>query len=188
MISRRRNLAEEKTVDSRYIFKGRAFNVRIDNVIDASGENTTREIVEHADCIAVIPVDSSGEILLVKQYRKAVGQELLEIPAGGIDGGEDPETAVKRELQEEIGYLPEKIERMGGFYSTPGFTNEYLHLFLAADLRPSQLYAEDTAAIKTVKIKTDDILPLINSEEIRDSKSIAGLLYYLEFRKKTAGK
>jgi ADP-ribose pyrophosphatase len=182
-----RNLAEEKTVNSRYIFKGRAFNVRIDTVINASGEETTREIVEHADCIAVVPVDASGEILLVRQYRKAVGKELLEIPAGGIDPGEDPVTAVKRELQEEIGYLPETTERMGGFYSTPGFTNEYLHLFLASKLKPSQLYAEDTAGIKTVRIKTTDILPLISSEEIRDSKTIAGLLYYLEFQKKPAG-
>jgi ADP-ribose pyrophosphatase len=173
-------LAEEKTISSRYIFKGRAFNVKIETVINAEGHETTREIVEHADCIAVVPIDAEGNILMVRQYRKAVGKELLEIPAGGIDPGEDPETAVKRELQEEIGHLPDKIERLCGVYSTPGFTNEYLHLFLATELKPSQLYAEDTAGIETVSIKPVDILKMIKSEEIQDSKSVAGLLYYLE--------
>ncbi len=177
-------MPEEKTISSRYIFKGRAFNVKIDTVINANGEETTREIVEHVDCIAVVPVDANGDMLLVKQYRKAVGKELLEIPAGGIDPGEDPETAVKRELQEEIAFLPGKVERLGGVYSTPGFTNEYLHLFLAQDLKPSQLYAEDTAGIETVPIKPADVLKMIQSEEIQDSKSVAGLLYYLAISQK----
>jgi len=175
-------LAEEKTTSSRYVFRGRAFNVRVDTVINAEGHETTREIVEHAECVAVVPVDKNGEILLVRQYRKAVEKELLEIPAGGIDPGEDPETAVKRELQEEIGHIPGRLERLAGFYSTPGFCNEYLHLYLAADLSPSQLYAEDTAGISTVRIQPGDIDRLISSGEICDSKSIAGLLYYLEFR------
>ncbi len=175
-------MAEEKTTSSRYVFRGRAFNVRVDTVINAEGHETTREIVEHAECVAVVPVDKNGEILLVRQYRKAVEKELLEIPAGGIDPGEDPETAVKRELQEEIGHIPGRLERLAGFYSTPGFCNEYLHLYLAADLSPSQLHAEDTAGISTVRIQPGDIDRLISSGEICDSKSIAGLLYYLEFR------
>jgi ADP-ribose pyrophosphatase len=173
-------LAEEKTISSRSIFKGRAFGVRIDTVFNASGEETTREIVEHAECVAVIPVDANGDILLVKQYRKAIEKELLEIPAGGIDPGEDPPTAVKRELQEEIGHLPGKVERLGGFYSSPGFCTEYLYLYLATDLKPSQLYAEDTAGIQTVRIQPDQIYHLIRSGEICDSKSIAGLLYFLD--------
>ena len=177
-------MPEEKTISSRYIFRGRAFSVKIDTVINAEGHETTREIVEHADCIAVVPVNDDGDILMVKQYRKAVGKELLEIPAGGIDPGEDPETAVKRELQEEIGYLPGTVKRLSGFYSTPGFTNEYLHLFLATDLKRSQLYAEDTAGIETVPIRPAEIPHLISSEEIQDSKSVAGLLFYLELNQK----
>ena len=177
-------MAEEKTISSRHVFKGRAFNVRVDTVINASGQQTTREIVEHVECIAVVPVDANGDILLVRQYRKAVEKELLEIPAGGIDPGEDPDSAVRRELQEEIGYLPEKIERMKGFYSSPGFCTEYLYLYLAEGLKPSQLYAEDTAGIETVRIKPRQVRRLIASGEICDSKSIAGLLYYLEYRKK----
>jgi ADP-ribose pyrophosphatase len=177
-------LAEEKTLKSRSIFQGRAFNVRVDTVINASGEETTREIVEHAECVVVVPVDSNGDILLVRQYRKAVEKDLLEIPAGGIDPGEDPETAVKRELQEEIGYLPGRVERLGGYYSSPGFCTEYLYLFLAEDLKASQLYAEDTPGIQTVRVKPGQILRLIRSGEICDSKSVAGLLYYLDYRKR----
>ena len=177
-------MAEEKTLKSRSIFKGRAFNVRVDTVINASGDQTTREIVEHPECVAVVPVDANGDILLVRQYRKAVEKDLLEIPAGGIEPGEDPETAVKRELQEEIGRLPGRMVRLGGYYSSPGFCTEYLYLYLAADLKASQLYAEDTSAIQTVKVKPNQIRRLIRSGEICDSKSVAGLLYYLDFRKR----
>jgi ADP-ribose pyrophosphatase len=177
-------LAEEKTVSSRYIFRGRAFDVRVDIVIDAEGHETTREIVEHVACIAVVPLDANGDIILVKQYRKAIEKELLEIPAGGIEPGEEPDDAVRRELQEEIGRYPGRIEKMGGFYSTPGFCNEYLYLYLAVDLKPSQLQAEDTSGIIPIGVKPGRIRELIKSGEICDSKSIAGLLYYLEYAKK----
>jgi ADP-ribose pyrophosphatase len=177
-------LFEEKTISSLYVFKGRAINFRIDSVLNADGHETSREIVEHAACVAIVPVDANGDIFLVRQYRKALEKELLEIPAGGIDPGEDPETAVKRELQEEIGYIPGKVEKMSGFYSSPGFCNEYLYLYLATGLKTGRLYAEDTPGIVTVKIKPRQIKRLISSGEICDSKSIAGLLYYLEYRKK----
>lgn len=178
-------MAEEKTISSRYIFQGRAFSVRVDNVINAERQETTREIVEHVECIAVVPVDTNGDILLVRQYRKAVEKELLEIPAGGIDPGEDPDTAVKRELQEEIGYLPAKIERIGGFYSTPGYCTEYLYLYVAVDLQPGRLYAEDTTGIEVVRVQPGQILRMIRTGEICDAKSIAGLLLYLEYKKKS---
>ena len=180
-------MAEEKTLKSRSIFKGRAFNVRVDTVLDVSGIETTREIVEHAECVAVVPVDANGDILLVKQYRKAIEKELLEIPAGGIDPGEDPEAAVKRELQEEIGFLPGRVIKLGGYYSSPGFCTEYLYLYLAEDLKASQLYADDTPGIQTVKVKPHQIRRLIRSGEVCDSKSVAGLLYYLDYRKRKAG-
>ena len=177
-------MAKEKTISSRYVFKGRAVNLRIDNVITADGRESTREVVEHSECIVVVPVDANGDILLVQQYRQAVDKELLEIPAGGIDPGEDPETAVKREMQEETGQLPGTVERMGGFYSAPGFCTEYLYLYLAMDLKPSQLFAEDTEGIRTIRAKPRQIKQMIHKGEICDAKSIAGLLYYLEYRKK----
>ena len=149
----------------------------------ADGRQTTREIVEHSDCIAVVAIDADNNALLVKQFRKPVEKELLEIPAGGINPGEDPEAAVQRELREETGYLPQKLERLGGFYSAPGYCSEYLYLYLATDLIPSQLFAEDTEEISLVRVPMVQILSLIASGSICDAKSIAGLLTYLEYQK-----
>ncbi|GAI19023.1 unnamed protein product, partial [marine sediment metagenome] len=137
----------EKTISSQLIYDGRAVKLRVDTVRMPSGRETTREIVEHSDCVAVVAIDADDNVLLVNQFRKPVEKELLEIPAGGIEPGEDPVATVRREMQEETGYLPRKVERLGGFYSTPGYCTEYLHLYLATDLTPSPLYAEDTESI-----------------------------------------
>ena len=102
-------MTEEKTLSTRTVFEGRAVKLRIDTVKTADGRESTREIVELSDCIAVIAVDKDDNVLLVKQYRKAIGKELLEIPAGGIDPGENPDETVRREMQEETGYLPGKV-------------------------------------------------------------------------------
>ena len=176
-------MTSEETLSSQKIYDGQAVKLHVDTVQTAGGRQTTREIVEHADCVAVVAVDADGNVLLVKQFRKPVGKELLEIPAGGIDAGEDAEAAVRRELQEEIGYLPQRIERLGGFYSTPGYCTEYLYLYLATDLTPSQLYAEDTEGIEVVRVPLGQIPELISSGGICDAKSIAGLLAFLEYRK-----
>jgi len=174
-------LAEE-TLSSKVLFDGRAIKVRVDTVRRPDGRRTTREIVEHAAVIAVIPVDNDGNVLLVRQFRKPVEKELLEIPAGGIDPGEDAEAAVIRELQEEIGFRPGRVERLGGFYSAPGYATEYIHLYLAADLVPGRLHAEDTEEIKLVRVPLAQVPELIASGKIEDAKSIAGLLYYLQYR------
>jgi len=173
----------EKTLSSQPIFSGQAVNLRVDTVETPNGRQTTREIVEHADCIAVVAIDNEDNILLVKQFRKPVEKELLEIPAGGIDGGEDPETAVRREMREETGYLPGKLESLGGFYSAPGYCTEYLYLYLAGDLTPRRLTAEDTESIELVRVPVSQITELIASGSICDAKSIAGLLRFLEYRK-----
>ncbi len=173
----------EKTLSSQLIYEGRAVKLRVDTVQMANGRETTREIVEHSDCIAIIAIDADNNVLLVKQFRKPVEKELLEIPAGGIDHGEDPEASVRRELREETGYLPQKVVRLGGFYSAPGYCSEYLHLYLATDLVPSQLFAEDTEEISLVRVPVTQIPSLITSGKICDAKSIAGLLTYLEYLK-----
>ena len=173
----------EKTLSSQLIYDGRAVKLRVDTVQMSSGRKTTREIVEHADCVAIIAVDADGNVLLVNQFRKPVEKELLEIPAGGIDPGEDPDTAVRRELREETGYLPKRLERLGGFYSTPGYCSEYLYLYLATDLAHSPLHAEDTEDISLVRVPINQIPSLIASGSICDAKSIAGLLAFLEYQK-----
>lgn len=166
----------EKTISSQDVYDGRALKMRVDTVQKSNGTTTKREIVEHKDCVAVVVLDYKDNVILVKQYRKAVGKQLLEIPAGGIDDGEQPIEAVKRELQEEIGYLPNKIDKLGGFYASPGYSTEYLHLYLATYLVESRLEAEDTDEIEVVRVPLSRIPDLITSSEICDAKSIAGLL------------
>ena len=176
-------MAKEKTLSSQQVYDGCAVRLRIDTVRMPSGRETTREIVEHSDCVAIVAIDNKGYILLVNQFRKAVGKELLEIPAGGIEPGEDPVTTVRREMQEETGYLPGRVEKLGGFYSAPGYCTEYLHLYLATDLVPSQLYAEDTESIRLTRVPVSQIPSLIASGSICDAKSIAGLFAFLEYQK-----
>lgn len=173
----------EKTLSTQLVYEGRAVKLRVDTVRTPSGRETTREIVEHSECVAIIAVDANDNVLLVNQFRKPIEKELLEIPAGGIEPGETPALAVRRELQEETGYLPEKVRRLSGFYSSPGFCTEYLYLYLATDLIPSPLFAEDTEGIKLVRVPTSQITSLITSGKICDAKSIAGLLTFLEYKK-----
>jgi len=172
-------LKPEKTLASQQIYQGHAVNMRVDTVEKANGKKTTRDVVEHSDCVAVVALDGQDNVLLVRQFRHAVDRFLLEIPAGGIDPGEEPIDSVRRELQEEIGYFPRKIDKLGGFYSIPGYGTEYLHCFLATDLVPSRLMAEDTDDIELVRVSLDEIPRLIASGEICDGKSVAALLMFL---------
>ena len=175
-------LKPEKQLSSQQIYQGHAVNMRVDTVEKAGGRKTTRDVVEHSDCIAVVAIDEQDNILLVRQFRHPVGRFLLEIPAGGIDPGEEPLDSVRRELQEEIGYFPGRIDKLGGFYSIPGYGTEYLHCFLATDLVPGRLVAEDTEDIELIRISPGEIPRLITSGEICDAKSIAALLMFLFVR------
>ncbi|MFC1900816.1 NUDIX hydrolase [Chloroflexota bacterium] len=176
-------MAKERTLSSKRIYEGQIVSLRVDKIQMADGRESTREVVEHDTAVAIVAIDSEDNALLVKQFRYPLEKELLEIPAGGVDGDESPEEAVVREMQEETGYLPRKVEKIGGFYSSPGFCTEYLYLFLATDLTSNQLYAEDTESITLVRTPVKDIPGLITSGSICDAKSIAGLLTYLEYRK-----
>jgi ADP-ribose pyrophosphatase len=169
----------EETLASRVVFDGQVVRLRVDDIRLPDGRRSTREIVERGDCVAVVAVDADGNVLLVKQFRRAAGKDLLEIPAGGIDPGEEPEATVRREMREEAGYLPKKVEKMAGFHVSPGFCTEYMHLYLATDLVPDRLYAEDSDSIELVRVPLKEITGLIVSGAICDAKSIAGLLMYL---------
>lgn len=180
---RRASLDEEKVLYSQPAFEGRIVKVRVDTVEMPGGRRSTREVVEHGEVVAVVVLDKEGQVLLEEQYRGAIGKQLLEIPAGGIEPGEEASDAVRRELCEEIGYMPRKLERLGGFYAAPGYCTEYMHLFLATDLVPSRLFAEDSEGIKVVRVPLEKVEALITSGEIHDGKSVVGLLMYLTMRK-----
>lgn len=168
-----------ETVSIETAFQGRTVSVQIARVRKPNGRMTTREIVQHKDAVVMVPVDGNGNVLLVRQYRTSIGRELLELPAGGIDPGENPEDSARRELREETGYMPRKLTSLGGFYASPGFCTEYLHLFLAGDLELSPLEASDTEEIEVVPVTLRQARELIVSGQIMDAKSVAGLLRVL---------
>ncbi len=169
----------EETLSRQQVYDGHILKLRVDRVRLPGGGISEREIVEHDSCVAIVAIDGDDNVLLVRQFRKAVEKELLEIPAGGIEAGEEPAAAVRRELAEETGYRPQTVAEIGGFYSSPGYCTEYLHLFLAGDLTPDRLKAEDSEGIELVRIPQGQIVELIQNGTIRDAKSIAGLLIFL---------
>lgn len=166
----------ERLLSTERVYAGRAVGLRVDTVEKPSGRRTTRDVVEHDDCVAVVTLDAEDNVLLVRQFRHAVDKELLEIPAGGVNPGETPDQAVRRELQEETGYFPSRLKKLGGFYAAPGYCTEYLHIYLATDLVWSPLHAEDTEGIELVRVPSTAVPELISSGKICDAKSIAALL------------
>jgi ADP-ribose pyrophosphatase len=174
----------EERLSTERIFDGVVVRLRVDTIRKESGEVTTREVIEHAPCITVIPLDSDDIVVFVRQYRTPAGGDLLELPAGGMEPGETPEEATVREMQEEIGLRPATLVRLGGFYSSPGFTNEYLHAFLATDLEPGRLVAEDTDEIEVVRVPLADVPAVVAGGGIEDAKTLAVLYLLREYRKR----
>jgi len=165
------------------IYEGRIVSLRDDTVELSSGRKTKREIIEHADVVAIVALDEKDNVLLVKQYRKPVEKELLEIPAGGVEPGENPDDSARRELQEETGYLPRKIKKIGGVYASPGYCTELLYLYLATDLIPSRLKADDDEHIELIRVPLSRIPKLVSSGKICDAKSVAALFTVIINRK-----
>ena len=160
------------------IYDGRLFKLVKEKVRIYNGKEKTREIVVHPGAVALVVVDNDGKLILVRQYRRAVEKVLLEIPAGTREPNEDAETCAIRETQEETGYLPRKVERLGGFYSAPGFCTEYLHLYLLTDLIENHMEADDDENIEVVRLTTEEAIAAIARGEICDAKSICGILLY----------
>ena len=169
----------EPTIESNVHFEGRILTLRVDQVRLPNGRLTTREIAEHSDSVCVVPVDQDGNILMVRQYRKPLEDQLLEVPAGGIEPGENPEESAVRELQEEIGFTARNITRLSGFWLAPGWCTEYMYAYLARGLEPSRLPADDDENITVIPVAPNDVVPLIESGVIQDAKSIASLLLAL---------
>jgi ADP-ribose pyrophosphatase len=166
---------QEHVVESHRIYEGRVVSLRVDRVKLPSGRSTVREVVEHASVVAIVALDSQGDVLLVRQYRLPAQQSLLEIPAGGVDPGESAEEAAQRELQEETGQRAGRLERLCSFFVSPGYCDEYMYLYLATALEPSALVADADESIEVVRLPLDEALRLIERGEICDAKTIVGL-------------
>ncbi len=133
-----RDLEKKSLIDSRWAYQGRVVNLRLDT-FQFGEETRVREIIHHAGAVVILPIDSKGKILLIQQWRRAVNEILIELPAGTLEPGEEPRATAIRELREETGFDARKLTSLGGFFSCPGFCDEYLHLFVAEDLHPSPL-------------------------------------------------
>ena len=167
---------EEKTLSSTPAYQGKLVNLHVDTVLLPNGTQSIREIVRHPGAVAMVPVLPSGDVVLVRQFRHAARQVLLEIPAGTLEPGEDPVIAARRELQEEIGYKPGTLAPLGGEYTAPGYTTEYIHLYLATDLSESHLTQDDDEFLEVVTLPFDDALREVLSGSITDGKTQLGLL------------
>ena len=170
----------ETVTSSRTVFEGRLIRVRVDQVVLEGGVESSREVVEHGEVVVAVPIDSEGNIVMVRQYRHAVEQSLLEAPAGGIEGSESPAECAQRELQEETGYRSRDLRRIGGFWLAPGYVTEYMHVFLARDLVLSPLKADDDERIVVEEVPISRTRELIRSGEIRDAKTIAAVSMAVE--------
>ena len=158
-------------------YRGRSISVFAEEVELPNGRRITLDIVRHPGAAAVVPFVSEDEVLLIRQFRHATGGTIFEVPAGKLDGGEDPELCAARELEEEAGQRAGRLERLGEIWTTPGFTDERIHLFAAFELEPVAQRLEADEVIEVVRVRFDRALEMIWTGELRDAKSALALLH-----------
>lgn len=165
----------EKTLKSDTIYDGKILRLDVETVLLPNDNTSIREIVRHPGAVAILPINSHREIYFVKQYRKALDMELLEVPAGKLEKDEIPYECAMRELQEEIGFAAGKLTLLGSFYSSPGFSNEIIYVYKAENLTPSQLPPDDDEFINIVKMSIEDSLNMLDKGLIKDAKTAIAL-------------
>ena len=175
-------MANPKLTHREVAFKGRHVQVRLDTIVDSEGNTSTLEIVVHPGAVCVVPLLANGDVVLVRQYRHATGTRLLEICAGGLNPDENPLDAARRELEEETGYLAGKLVERARFWTTPGFTTEFMYLYEATDLVKTQTNPDEDEIIDVETTTQDEALRMIDDGRIQDAKSILGLLRVLRHR------
>ena len=166
----------EKTIRREDKFQGRILSVHVDTVLLPNGNTSTREVVDHVDGVAVLPLDERNNVLTVTQYRYVFGRTLLEIPAGKLDPGEDPVTGALRELKEETGAVPESLESLGSIVLSPGCFGETLHLYLARGLRMEEQHLDEDEFLNVDRIPFDELYSRCLSGEITDAKTVVAVL------------
>jgi len=166
-------------IETQRKFDGKMVGLRVDTLRTAGGATYMREVVEYGVAVVLVPVDADGRLLMVRQYRHPTGAWLLELPAGGVDETDaSNEAAAQRELREETGHRG-TLKRIGGMYLAPGYSEEYQEIFAATDLVEDALDADADEDLRLERVSLDDALALVDTEQIRDAKSIAALLMYL---------
>jgi ADP-ribose pyrophosphatase len=167
-----------EVLGSEIVFQGKVFNVRLDQIRQPDGRIGRMDILEHAQAVTILPIDAEAKIWFIRQYRHSVGEEILELPAGVMEPDELPAEAAQRELREEIGMAAGKLDALGEFYLAPGYSSEYMYVFLATELYPAALKPDDDEAIEIVKVSAKEALSLAASGKVKDAKSLAALLLW----------
>jgi len=166
----------EEPITSETVFQGRLLTVRVDTIRLPSGRTATREVVAHPGAVAMVPLLDDNRVLMVRQWRHAAGQALLEIPAGALAPGEDPAECAARELMEEIGYRPGSLTPLCSMFVAPGYTTEKITVYLAKELTPERLAHDVDENIEVVTLSWDEVDDLLLRGELADAKTLVGLL------------
>jgi ADP-ribose pyrophosphatase len=166
----------EETIDSREIYSGKILKLRVDRVRLPNGKESTREIVVHRGAITAVPLLDDGRIVMVRQFRQAAGETLLELPAGTLEPGEDHTECARRELQEEINYTPNHLTLLFASYLAPGYSSELLYTYLAEDLVKAEGQSDADEFLEIVTIPLDEAVEMVSQKQIKDAKSICGIL------------
>ena len=168
-------------MNRRTVFKGRRIEVVVDRVTLTDGREVEREVVLHPGAVVVAAVPCRSRVLLVRQFRHAVGEELLELPAGTLEPGESPDACATRELVEETGFRARSLRRLIAFWSSPGILRERMHLFFAADLVKAEQHLDEDEDLRVEDLALADALDMVRDGRIADAKTVAGLLYLARF-------
>lgn len=166
----------EKTIKSERIFTGRVLALDVETVELPDGNTSTREIIRHPGAVAILPIEENGNIIMVRQFRKALEQSILEIPAGKLEPGEDPLECAKRELTEEIGKSADYWSLLLSVWSAPGFTDEKIHIYVAKNLKETLGTPDEDEFLQVESYSPGKIENMIESGEINDTKTILALL------------
>jgi ADP-ribose pyrophosphatase len=161
--------------DSQTIYQGRVFDIRLDQVRMPDGKLVRFDVVAHHGAVTILPLDEEGQIWFVQQYRHPAQTVLLELPAGVIDEGEQPEESARREVREEIGMAAGDLVEIGSFYLAPGYSTEFMHVFLATHLTPAPLEGDEDEFITIEKIPQQQVFQMAMEGRFRDSKTLAAL-------------
>jgi len=170
---------EEKTISTEKVFDGKVITVQVDDVRLPNGKTSKRELVKHPGAVAVIPITKNKKILFVEQYRKALEKSLVEIPAGKLEQGENPEMTAIRELEEETGYTTNKLTYVTSFYTSPGFADEVIHIYLTDELEllEEPVAGDEDEFVELVELTLSEAEKYVKEQRIHDAKTNYAILY-----------